>query len=250
MIDASSTIRIKTALKKSIPQKYHRSLSSFLAAMRGYRTESYSQCGEDFALRWLFHNVANGFYVDIGAFHPKRFSNTYYFYKQGWSGINVDPTPGVIELFRKVRPKDINLACAVARTSGEMKLYVNANDGEVNTLSPSFSAIQEQWGRSYSSEIVVKTRTLAEILDTYKPNDRRVDFLSVDVEGLDLDVLESNNWEKYQPSVILSEDISLDNYECLEESEMWRFLHAKGYRLVAKCVHTLVFVHTSYSSFV
>ena len=80
------------------------------------RQASYSQEGEDRILQRLFENQTPGFYVDIGAHHPRRFSNTYIFYKQGWRGINVDATPGSMFLFRVFRKRDINLEIAVDAT--------------------------------------------------------------------------------------------------------------------------------------
>jgi FkbM family methyltransferase len=238
---------ITAALKKTIPHRYHRPISSILDRIRGYRLETYSQFGEDLALKWLFEDVTNGFYVDVGAYHPKKFSNTYYFYKRGWSGINIDPTPGVIEQFTKTRPRDINLACAVANSSRDLKLYINEDERGVNTLSPEFAARQwERWGRRYSSETSVRAYTLSEILRAHKPDARPIQFLSVDVEGMDLEVLKSNDWDNYMPNAILCEDLSLRDVECRSNSEMWTFLHGKGYSLLAKCVHTLVFVHNTY----
>jgi FkbM family methyltransferase len=249
-LDTLPARHIGAFLKKAIPEQYHRPISGIMGRIRGYRLESYSQCGEDLALRWLFDSVSKGFYVDVGACHPKRFSNTYYFYKRGWTGINIDPTPGFIELFRKARPRDINLPYAVASSARDLKLYINESEPCVNTLSPDFAALQrERWGRRYSFETVVRTHTLAEILHAHKPDDRPIQFLSVDVEGLDLEVLESNDWKKYVPNVILCEDLTLRNVECGSRSDVWAFLRARGYGLVAKCVHTLVFAHTAYKTF-
>lgn len=248
--ESESKMQIKAFLKKAIPKRYQKPISGIIERIRDYRAECYSQSGEDLALQWLFHSVPNGFYVDVGAYHPKRFSNTNYFYKRGWTGINIDPTPGVIDLFRKARPRDINLPYAVASSSRDVTLYISENERGVNTLSPDFAALQqEQWGRHYPIKIAVKTHTLAEILDAHKPDDRPIQFLSVDVEGIDLEVLESNNWQKYIPNVILCEDLTLRNVECRSESNIWTFLHARGYILVGKCVHTLVFAHNTYKTF-
>ena len=77
-------------------------------------TPSFAQEGEDMILKRIFEGVRSGFYIDIGAFHPSKFSNTYYFYLRGWSGINIDPQPGVKSLFDKMRPRDINLELAIS----------------------------------------------------------------------------------------------------------------------------------------
>lgn len=68
---------------------------------------SYSQEGEDVVLRRLFDSQPSGFYVDIGAHHPVRLSNRYYFYRCGWRGLSVDAAPGSMEMFRRLRPRDI-----------------------------------------------------------------------------------------------------------------------------------------------
>jgi FkbM family methyltransferase len=210
-----STRQLKAFLKKAIPERYHQPIGEVRGRLTDYRVECYSQCGEDLTLRWLFDGVPTGFYVDVGAYHPKKYSNTYYFYKRGWSGINIDPTPGVIERFKKARPRDISLPYAVANSARDMTLYINKSERGVNTLSPEFATVQrERWGRRFTSEIVVRTHTLAEILHAHKPDDRPIQFLSIDVEGLDLEVLESNDWDKHVPNVVLCEDNALSNAEC------------------------------------
>jgi hypothetical protein len=128
-----------------------------------------------------------------------------------------------------------------------MKFYLNEKERSVNTLSPDFAALQrERCGRDSSAEVVVKVRTLGEILRTHKLDDRPIQFLSVDVEGLDLEVLESNDWSKYIPNVILCEDLGLRDLETGPGSGSWKFLHDRGYSLLCKCVHTLVFAHHTF----
>ena len=68
-----------------------------------WKRHSYSQEGEDLVLRKIFKKQDKGFYVDVGAHHPKRFSNTFLLYKKGWNGINIDATPGSMKLFNKFR---------------------------------------------------------------------------------------------------------------------------------------------------
>lgn len=79
---------------------------------------SYALQGEDLILREMLHSAQKGFYVDVGAHHPFRFSNTYYFYKRGWSGINIDAMPNSMALFKRFRPRDINIECGVSYTGG------------------------------------------------------------------------------------------------------------------------------------
>ena len=98
---------------------------------------SYSQEGEDMVLSRIFSDKSKGFYVDVGAHHPMRFSNTYSFYKRGWQGINIEPNPDSISMFKRYRPRDINLNCGIAWNKGNLEYYMfdepalNTFDGDV-----------------------------------------------------------------------------------------------------------------------
>ena len=239
---------LKSTTKKLIPKRYHAAIASLKARLTEYRLESYSQQGEDVILRILFDGVQRGFYVDVGAFHPIQYSNTYYFYKRGWHGINIDATPGVLRAFKRCRPSDINLEAAVAMGNKQVTLFM-FKEGGLNTLSPGLVEFHgKQATRQVVSSKVVRTRTLAEILDAHKSPEQPIDFLSVDVEGYELEVLQSNNWQKYVPRVVLCEDLTLTNLEEIGNSEVYNFLRAKGYGLFSKCFHTLIFAHASFQN--
>jgi hypothetical protein len=94
-----------------------------------YLRISYSQDGEDRVLQSFFEtrNKYKGFYVDIGAHHPYRFSNTAIFYAKGWSGINIEPTPTLIQAFYKYRKRDINLNIGIAEQNGKITFLCLAN---------------------------------------------------------------------------------------------------------------------------
>ena len=96
------------SLKKSVKKPQQR-----------FARRCYSQEGEDMILQRMFGQRREGFFVDVGAHHPFRYSNTYLFYKKGWRGINIDATPGSMREFEKYRPADINLEVAVSQTPGE-----------------------------------------------------------------------------------------------------------------------------------
>lgn len=206
----------------------------------GHSFNSYSQEGEDMILRRIFDGQSRGFYVDVGAHHPKRFSNTYFFYKMGWAGINIDAMPGSMRLFKKVRSRDINLEKAV---SSEKKImtYYQFNEPGLNGFSKELSQSRDglrQYKIIATKEI--ESSTLAEILDDHLPPNTFIDFFSIDVEGFDLEVLKSNNWEKYKPKIVLIEvlDASLHN---LAHHEISLFLEKLNYEIFAKCFRTVVF---------
>ena len=173
----------------------------------------------------------SGFYVDVGAFHPTLFSNTYFFYLNGWNGINVEARPGSKELFDKVRPRDINLEEGVSRESGSMTYYFIAEDSTMNSFSRDFLR-QIGMLAHVRSEIPVRTRPLAEILEQHVPPGQTIDFMNVDVEGHDLAVLESNDWKRFRPRIVVVEDEGLDP----RESRIVCMLNDHGYELCAQNV--------------
>lgn len=201
---------------------------------------SYSQEGEDIILMRIFNGQLSGFYVDVGAHHPMRFSNTYKFYKLGWQGINIEPNPDSFNLFRKYRPKDINLNCGIANKNDSLEYYMFDE--------PALNTFDHEVLRSYISNTSYKqikkmhidVLSLADVLNNYIPTDRRIDFLTVDAEGMDLDVLKSNDWKKYRPSWVLVEQLNLEDIENLD-FEIHRYMKSLGYVLFSKTYNTLFY---------
>lgn len=201
----------------------------------------YSQEGEDILLsRFLDDKTANGFYVDIGAHHPTRFSNTYFFYQRGWRGINVDAMPGSMKVFNETRPRDINIETPVSDTEDTLTYYV-FNEPALNSLSPEKVETLKNHPHYFVKETIpLKTQTLATILDKYLPEGQKIDFLSIDVEGVDFKVLKSNNWARYRPSFVLVED-TVHGLENFKQSEVYQFMHSHNYTLVARTLNTMFF---------
>ena len=127
---------LKQLILKLTPQKIINLYQSPLKSPQEdlYSTLSYSQEGEDLILKRLFDGQKKGLYVDVGAHHPKRFSNTYLFYKMGWRGINIDAMPGSMEKFKEVRPEDINIEAAIS-DKDELLTYYIFNESALNTFS-------------------------------------------------------------------------------------------------------------------
>ena len=229
---------LKSILPKSVKEKIINIKNNYFD---GYSLTSYSQEGEDMILRRLFEKQQVGFYVDVGAHHPVRFSNTYFFYKNGWTGINIDAMPDSMKFFNKIRPRDINIEKPVSDKKQVMTYYA-FNEPALNGFSKELS--QERNGKdNYFIEFTkdIETSTLEEILDTSLPKNQEIDFLSIDVEGLDFIVLQSNNFEKYKPKVILIEILgsSLKN---IENNEITEYLQQYDYSIYAKAVNTIIFV--------
>jgi FkbM family methyltransferase len=207
-----------------------------------YSHETYSQEGEDILLKRMFTLKRRGFYVDVGAFHPIRISNTYLFYRHGWRGINIDAMPGSMALFCQVRPDDINLEIAVSARRGRAQLHVYAAR-ELNTLSEVM--VQGRPGDEpyyqVAETVEVDTAPLAEILDEHLPGGTKIDFMSVDVEGADLDVLMSNDWSKYRVRVVLVEQVSIGTLEALAADPITQFMDGLDYGVIAKTFNTVLY---------
>ena len=395
-------------LKQILPRRvweWLKRVRQRILGRRAYMNPSYSIEGEDRivrALLWQKHD--KGFYVDVGAHHPFRFSNTYLFYTQGWSGINIDATPGSMKAFNKYRPRDINLEVGVGRSRktggggesckdsalgeqcGSVANFVKGTTDKVANLSQSLQSshsptanpriLEEEKGAKsknqtglesssraaqsgvaihspntqklessidsketsanaeryplFSKEatlchadfqsarndsnnaptlnelakdsrifddkaqtisksqaqkptpplasdymeyymfdepawntfdpqvaqnslgklqriVKVPLLTLGEVLHTYVPKGVEIDFLSIDCEGFDLAVLESNDWDSFVPHIIIVEILTniygeLDMV-ALQDNEIARFLFSKGYALVAKAHNSVIFQH-------
>lgn len=203
---------------------------------------SFSQMGEDRILQMIFPNKNNGFYVDVGAYHPKRYSNTYLFYLKGWQGINIDTTPGSMKLFNTLRPRDINLEIAIASKATEVR-YNLFNEPALNTFSKDMLKRNSTLDHKVIETKNMQTQTLHQVFGKHLPKKQRIDFLSIDVEGLDYDVLISNNWEKFRPQVVLIEDVNF-SLEKPQNSKIYTFLRKKRYALLSLAYHTLIFTST------
>lgn len=210
-----------------------------------YSTKSYSQEGEDLILHRIFEQKRIGFYVDVGSHHPFRFSNTYIFYKRGWKGINIEPNPISIKLFNKYRPRDINLQIAVGM--GGVQKYYLFNEPALNTFDENLAKSRDGVGGYKIVDVKeIKVKPLKEILDIYLPKGQVIDFMNIDCEGLDYEVLQTNDWEIYRPILLLVEIIPANTIEELFGNPIYKYLKEKGYFLFAKCYNTCIFVENSW----
>lgn len=209
-----------------------------------FKTISYSQEGEDLIIERFFENESKGFFVDIGAHHPKRFSNTFLLYKKGWRGINIDPMPGIMRLFNKVRPNDINIEVGISKTEDKLTYYI-FNENALNTFSENEALIKSEIdpNKYYIKEKKsINTYPLKVILDKYMKTSNQIDMMSIDVEGLDLEVLTSNDWSKYRPKLILVEELRTNIKMLFENSDINRFLESKGYTLHFRTYNTSFYI--------
>lgn len=203
---------------------------------------SYSQEGEDMVLRRFFNDAhqRKGFYIDIGAHHPTRFSNTKLFYDLGWRGVSIDPRPGFAKEFLDVRPSDIAIEAAIAQNQGEMTYYMfdepalNGFDAKLSTERDAISRYKIIGHRPVPME------RLDTLLSITLAEGQRIDFMSIDVEGLDLEVVMSNDWERFRPRFVLVEIFGKWLSDILS-SESAAYLLKQDYSAVSRTRHTVFF---------
>lgn len=229
---------MKENLPNSFPFRIAERFADFVTRYRRqYGRKSDSQEGEGLILERIFEGQKAGVYVDVGAHHPIRFSNTHRFYKRGWHGINIEPNPTVLNVFQRQRRRDINLGFGVAENEG-LLVYFMFNEPALN----SFDRVISENRRSERYKIVaikdIAVKRLSTILEEYLPACVHIDFMSVDVEGYDLQVLRSNDWSRFRPTCLLVESTGFDLGN-IKLEPMHRFLELSGYDLFAKTVNTL-----------
>jgi FkbM family methyltransferase len=193
-------------------------------------------------VRSILMNKQRGFYVDAGAHEPDRYSNTAWFYRYGWSGLNIEANPELGAKLEKKRPRDTNVVCGVGSALEPLEFFV-FNEAAVSTFDPGLAREYElrnpNWFVTSTKKIAV--RPLAEILDQHVPPGQAIDFLTVDVEGWDLDVLQSNDWERYLPTVVAVECHGND-CSSVQADPVSELLCPLGYVAVAKTFSTVIFV--------
>jgi FkbM family methyltransferase len=206
----------------------------------------YGQDGEDVLLRLFCRKKGRkGFYVDIGAFDPTLYSNTKWFYKRGWNGINIDANPRSIALFNKERKRDINVEAGVSDTHGEMNFYCWGETSTMNTFNEDF---YKQWtGNGMIAKEIrkVTVQPINSILEKYLPAGQHIDFITLDIEGFEMKILKSFDFKKYAPDYFLVEDLDYagadTDFMDFAKSDLYLFMKRKGYIVVAKTRFTIVF---------
>lgn len=222
---------LKALLIKAMPEKIHRYLTkSGLKKFYSYSNITYAQEGEDLVLLNAFEFKKDGFYVDIGAYHPLKFSNTYLLYKRGWRGVNIDARPGSMDVFNQLRPLDVNLEVAISETEEELTYYM-FDEPALNSFSKELSLDRDQNTIfRIKQEIKVKTQTLKKVLGESVQN-KPIDVMSIDVEGLEMNVLKSNDWNLYRPKMLLVELLDCNTVDQVYNSAITRYLRNYSYEV-------------------
>ena len=213
---------------------------------------SYSYGGIDSLILNIFKNQKNGFYLDVGCGHPIKNNNTYLLNKKGWNGMNIDLDKDNIDLFNAYRKNDINLSIAVSDKEGETDLFFYHSKSALNTISKQNADFQ----KANVSEIKkIKTQTINNIIENSPYKDKKIDFLSIDVEGSELSILKNFNFRKYSPKVIVVEylDLSLKkleiknlNIDNIIKSDIYKLIISNNYTLANVLHSDLVFIQNNF----
>ena len=207
-------------------------------------SNNFSQEGEDIFLIDFFKDRLNGFYIDVGAFHPYRINNTYLLYKKGFRGINIDISATSIDFFNFARPDDVNLNIGASDKFEDKIFFSKKNLSFHNTLSKSLaeSDIQtEPFKKKYS----ISCKPLDYIIKKTKFSNKTIDFLNIDAEGYDYQVLLGLNLKRYNPKVICIEISPLvdKKNEQYKNTKIYKYLLKHGYKLSWKGFNSFIFTY-------
>jgi len=196
---------------------------------------SYSQCGEDLIISHIIKSLSiqTPTYIDVGAHHPFYLSNTAYFYNGGCKGINIEPDPLLFTHILKKRPKDTNLNIGIGAFNGELDFYLMSTP-TLNTFSyENAMTLQVEHGVRIKEIKKIPVETLANVINKYNEN-RFPDFLSLDTEGYDLDILKTIDYLTNAPVVICVETISYSTTgRGVKDDEIIQFLKERNYLVYA-----------------
>tara|TARA_B100001250_G_C19772308_1_gene777754 strand:- start:828 stop:1577 length:750 start_codon:yes stop_codon:yes gene_type:complete len=208
---------------------------------------SYSGGAQDLIINYFFKDKKKGFYIDVGCYHPFNGNNTKLLYDRGWSGINIDLDFHTIDFFNFIRKRDENINIAISDEEGEKDLYFFHNRSAINSLSK----IRKENAKEIRK---IKTKTLNSILEDSKFKNEKIDLLSIDVEGHELEVIKSLNLKKYTPRMIVVEFIESNlknlefhnqNINFVLDSAVYKYIIENDYYFVNWLHSDLIFVHKS-----
>ncbi|MCK4738503.1 MAG: FkbM family methyltransferase [Deltaproteobacteria bacterium] len=202
--------------------------------------KTYAQSGEDIILDVLLRSIGirKPHYLDIGAHDPMKFSNTHFFYKKGCRGVNIEPDPMLYSKFLSKRKRDVNLNIGLAEKNSTLDFYVLS----ARTLSTFDEVVAKKYIEFKEHDLVetikVDVKNVNEVValnfETY-PN-----FVSLDVEGLEMEILKSFDFNKIRPEVFCIETVSYD--EGIKDIKIINFMESVGYMVYADTFINTIFV--------
>src|SRR5579859_2677837 len=219
-------------------------IKTFASRFREPKKLSYAQCGEDLIVQFILDalSISKPSYLDIGAHHPVKFSNTFLFYKNGSQGVCVEPNPVLYARFKLKRPRDICLNVGIGISNID---YADFHILTTDTLSSFSKDTVEQYlsFRNQKVEKIVRVPLLPinDILRTYF--ERCPDFVSLDTEGLDFDILKNTDFGTFRPKVFCVETINYTEDKSEKKStDIIEWMNRQGFKLFADTYINTIFV--------
>ena len=206
--------------------------------------KSFSSNSVDLIIGELFKNQEKGIYIDVGCNHPFIGNNTYKLFKKGWNGINIDLDYTFIDSFKFHRPKDDNIQIGVSDKSGEQEMYFHHERSAINTL-------ENSRGKNAILKKNIKTSTLNNIIEKSNFKNKEIDYVSIDVEGFELNVLKGFDLKKYKPKALSiefidpqmkKEEFYHQNINNIINSEVYKYMSDNDYHFVNLLHSDLIFV--------
>ena len=217
-----------------------------------YSKKSYSISSVDLIIDRLFSTISKGVYLDVGCNHPIKYNNTYLLHKKGWSGINIDLDKNSINEFNNMRENDYNVQELVGSVDGEEKdIYYYHERSAINTVSKMLADKRKTKPREI---IKKKSKSLNTIIESSPYNNKKINFMSIDIENYEYEALKYFNFQKYEIDLIVTEcmDINQQKLETHTQSldyilntKLYKLLEQNNYKLINWVNSDLVFVRKS-----
>ena len=205
-------------------------------AFLGIFKKSYSQDKEDLFLINHFKGLRKGYYIDIGCHHPKRFSNTYLLYRNGWNGLNIDANKWAIKLFKLFRYRDENL-CAIISDSSQPAVFYEFNESALNGII-SAQRVKKliKLGYQVKKEKKITPISIQNLIKKYRLKDKKINFFKIDIEGLDFEVVKKINLKNLDIELLMVEKSSEK-----ENEKMIRWLKSQFYSPIHESNRNYIF---------
>ena len=242
MSSANSRI-LKWSKEHSLFKKVFIYYNLYIRNLKFFFKSSQSQFGEDKKIVKLFHKNKKGMYLDVGCFHPIRQNNTYLMYKLGWKGVNIDLNPLSVELFNVARPNDINICAALSSKKSTATVYFDHSLSSLNTISKEhIFFLKKAFGLNKLEKRKIRTITLTSILKKNKI--RKIDFMNIDIEGSELKVLKTINFNYFDIKVICIEVLNqfFTKRNKINNDKIIKILKQNNYILKFKTFANYVFI--------
>ena len=235
---------LKLAIKHNWLYKPYLYYNIYIRNFKYLMKKSCSQVGEDVIVKEFFKDK-KGFYIDIGCGHPFKDNNTTLLFRNGWSGINIDLSSINIDLFNLVRPNDQNLCEIISKKKKKIKYYVPNDDPlsvETTADKKYLNFLKKIHKNNYKTKVGFAL-TWKDIVKKYKLKIKEVDFVTIDIEGKDLEVLKLIEISKMRPTIIL---IEAPFFLKKMRNEIKEYLKNNKYKIINSNKLNLLFLRKQY----